>query len=104
MLLKSAEDALAITALLTAPERKGPPATACLRTAVEEALDFHASTFAARRLHVTVSPDVRTSVIAEPQTVRQIFVNLLADAAESARDVRTRPPARSFRKFELSRA
>jgi len=86
MLLKSAEDALAITALLTAPERKGTPATACLRIAVEEALTFHAPALAARRLRVAISPEVNTSVVGEPQTMRQILVNLIADAAESARD------------------
>ena len=40
LLLKSAEDALAITALLTAPDRKGPPQISRLRAVSEDACAF----------------------------------------------------------------
>ncbi|PPC85359.1 MAG: histidine kinase, partial [Hyphomicrobium sp.] len=50
MLLKSAEDALAITALLTSPDNLGAPVTTCLASAVQEALAFHEHDFAARRI------------------------------------------------------
>ena len=85
MLLKSAEDALAITALLTAPERRGAPVTACLATAVHEASVFHGHDFAARRITITtdVAPDA--IVLADPQTVRQMLINLLADCADRCR-------------------
>jgi signal transduction histidine kinase len=81
MLLKSAEDALAITALLTAPDNRGAPVTTCLASAVQEALAFHEHDFAARRISITtdLSPDAQA--LADPQTVRQMLINLLADCA-----------------------
>ena len=47
-LLKSAEDALAITALLSAPERKGPPQSCGLKSVLDDAQAFTAPDFAAR--------------------------------------------------------
>lgn len=85
-LLKSAEDALAITALLTAPERKGAPAVVTLHRAFEEAAAFHAHDFSERRISIDshqVSNDL--DVLAEAQTVRQLLINVLADAALAAR-------------------
>lgn len=81
MLLKSAEDALAITALLTAPENRGAPVTTCLAIAVQEALAFHERDFATRRICVTTDLSPDALALADPQTVRQMLINLLADCA-----------------------
>lgn len=81
MLLKSAEDALAITALLTAPENRGAPVATCLANAVQEALAFHEHDFAARRISITTELSSDAQALADPQTVRQMLINLLADCA-----------------------
>lgn len=85
MLLKSAEDALAITALLTTPENRGAPVTTCLATAIQEALAFHEHDFAARRIFIVTDLSPDASVLADPQTVRQMLINLLADCADRCR-------------------
>lgn len=86
MLLKSAEDALAITALLTATDARRNPVRACLKSAVADAVQFHGTSFSS--CHATLSnfsdfaiacPTIY--VAADPQIVRQLFINLMADAA-----------------------
>ncbi|MEQ1652114.1 MAG: HAMP domain-containing sensor histidine kinase [Hyphomicrobium sp.] len=80
-LLKSAEDALAITSLLTAPEHQQGSATANAATAAADAIAFHAQGFAARGITAGCTVDEDADVIAPPQAVRQLLINLMADAA-----------------------
>ncbi len=86
MLLKSAEDALAITTLLTAPEQRRTPLATCLGTALNEATAFHAEDFAARNCSIVVMDVADLSVTAEPQIVRQLLINILADVNASIAD------------------
>ena len=84
MLLKSAEDALAITALLTAPDRKGQPATARLAAALDDAIAFHGPELSTSAVAITASIDSTCEILAEAQTVRQLLINLLADVLSRA--------------------
>ncbi len=86
MLLKTAEDALAITALLSAPERRRVPLTACLSTAIADAMAFHADAFATRHITVSISDPDQAVLVADPQIVRQLFINVLADAVTRIAD------------------
>ena len=79
-LLKSAEDALAITALLTAPEAKDPFPSACLNSAAEDAIDFHTSDLRSKGLNCAFAASHPVNVIGDAQTVRQLTVNLIAEA------------------------
>jgi signal transduction histidine kinase len=82
-LLKSADDALAITSLLTAPEQhrssSGNAASACL-----EALAFHANSLVANALTTCCTVDPDAEIVASFQAVRQLLINLIADASEQA--------------------
>ncbi len=84
MLLKSAEDALAITALLTAPERKGQLPATLLNSALDDALAFNAPDAASLNIAITTTLDRECEILAEAQTVRQLLINLLADATSRA--------------------
>ncbi len=86
MLLKSAEDALAITTLLTAPEHRRTPFATCLGTALTEAQTFHAEDFAARNCSINAMDLANLRVTAEPQIVRQLLINILADVNASIAD------------------
>ena len=83
-LLKSAEDALAITNLLTTPDHHHRSATAHAGTASLEALAFHAPDFAARGMTVSCTVDDDADIVADPHAVRQLLINLVADAADRA--------------------
>jgi signal transduction histidine kinase len=83
-LLKSADDALAITALLTANENQQKLAHTPAASTAADALAFHAPAFAANGMstHCTVDTDVE--IAANPQAVRQLLINLIADATMGA--------------------
>jgi two-component system cell cycle sensor histidine kinase PleC len=85
MLLKSAEDALAITALLTSPERKGPPQSCRLKSVLDDAQAFAQPDLALRS--ITVVSDIATDaeVIGDPQAMRQMLINLLGEASRNSR-------------------
>ncbi len=83
-LLKSAEDALAITALLTAPERKSRAAVANVSAAITDAVAFLSCDLASRGISVDVNCDPDLEISAEASTVRQILINLLFEAADRA--------------------
>ena len=83
-LLKSTEDALAITALLTGSERKDAVAVASVANAIDEAVTFHFTTLNARAISLTYTINCNLEAVAEPQTLRQIMINLLAEAAAQA--------------------
>lgn len=89
ILLKNAEDALAITSLLTRETPVCEP-VACLRTALDEAIAFHRPELAGRGGPLP-QVDIKGphDVLGEPQTVRQILVNLIAVTLDqSSRNVR----------------
>ena len=83
-LLKSAEDALAITALLTAPEQRNRSDVTHLASAAGSALKFHARDFCNRSITASSTLDIDAEIIAQEQSVRQLMINLLSDAAERA--------------------
>jgi two-component system cell cycle sensor histidine kinase PleC len=84
VLLKSAEDALAITALLTAPSRKGTPQSCQLKFIVDEACAFAACDLEARAITIDCDVDADLAVIGDAQAVRQMLINLLAQASRNA--------------------
>ncbi|MEQ1669427.1 MAG: HAMP domain-containing sensor histidine kinase [Hyphomicrobium sp.] len=81
-LLKSADDALAITSLLTAPDHQHRSSTTAAAQATADAIAFHAQGFAARGITACCTVDETAEVVAAPQAVRQLLINLMADAAD----------------------
>ena len=89
MLLKSTEDALAITALLTGSQRRDIIATAPVAATIDDAIAFHTSSLNAQNVSLTLDIPTNLEVLAEPQTLRQIMINLLAEAVAQAADAAT---------------
>ena len=85
-LLKSADDALAITQLLTASDDQTRAKHAHPHTAGTEALAFHSHGLSARGITSSCTIDGDADIIACPQAVRQLLINLIADAAATAGD------------------
>jgi hypothetical protein len=83
-LLKSAEDALAITALLTAPDTRNTPHTTCCGTAVDQALAFLSRFMASKNTTFCVAGMQPTAVHADPQTLRQMLINAAVAISEDA--------------------
>ncbi|WP_244437815.1 sensor histidine kinase [Hyphomicrobium denitrificans] len=84
MLLKSAEDALAITALLTAPSRKEAPRPCYLKSIVDEACAFAEYDLASRAITIETDVDAGVEIIGDPQATRQMLINLVAEASRNA--------------------
>jgi two-component system cell cycle sensor histidine kinase PleC len=84
ILLKSAEDALAITAVLTAPERKRGRETACIRAIVDDACAFSAQDLANRSIAVAIDAGCDAQFVGDYQTTRQMLINLVAEATRHA--------------------
>ncbi len=84
ILLKSAEDALAITALLTAPERKRARATSRLKSVVDEACAFAAPDLAARSISIAIDTGADVEVVGDHQAMRQMLINLVAEVTRDA--------------------
>lgn len=83
-LLKSADDALAITALLTGPNKARRSIATDAAAAAQEALRFHATSFAARGLKACCTIEANSNILCDMQTVRQLLINLIDDAATRA--------------------
>jgi signal transduction histidine kinase len=81
-LLKSAEDALAITTLLTATEQNCRSSIANVAAAGNEALAFHAPALLARSITASCTIDPSAEILADAQAVRQLLINLIADASQ----------------------
>lgn len=83
-LLKSAEDTIALTALLSNPRSAEPPTISTLDHAIADAWTFVERKAAARdvSLQLTVPSDVE--VLGEPRALRQILVNLLSEGISRA--------------------
>ncbi|WP_045836065.1 HAMP domain-containing sensor histidine kinase [Hyphomicrobium sp. 99] len=95
ILLKSAEDALAITALLTAPESQGRQ-TSRLASVLDEACAFAAPDLAARSISVVRDSDAGCDILGDHQAMRQLLINLLGEAVRNgARDTALRIETRS---------
>lgn len=84
LLLKSAEDALAITALLTAPARKGPPPSGHLESILDDACTFARCDLEARSISLEVTADTGLEIIGDPQATRQMLINLIGEASRDA--------------------
>ena len=83
-LLKSAEDTLALTALLT-NARPAEAAVACnLEHAIADAWTFVARKAAGRDAQLDLMFPEGVEVLAEPRTLRQILVNMLSEAVARA--------------------
>ncbi len=78
-LLKSAEDTLALTALLTSPHASEPSNATAFDTAVADAWSCLERKAAARdiQLDLTIPEDVE--VMSDPRALRQILVNMLSE-------------------------
>lgn len=83
-LLKSADDALAITSLLTATSDQHITKQAHAALAGTDALAFSAHTLATAGLTASCTINGETDIIACPQAVRQLLINVIADAAATA--------------------
>ena len=84
VLLKSAEDALAITNLLTRPAARGRESTAGVRTAIDDMLAFHHAEMQMLNLDLEIEGTGALEVMGEAQTLRQILINLMSEAIENA--------------------
>lgn len=84
ILLKSAEDALAITNLLTRPASRGRESTAGVRTAIDDMLAFHQAEMQMFNVDLAIEATGALEVMAEAQTLRQILINLMSEAIENA--------------------
>src|SRR5690606_31572571 len=67
MLLKSAEDALAITALMTAPARKGPQQACRLKSVMDDVCSFARDDLASRDIEVEVDIASAIEVVGDQQ-------------------------------------
>lgn len=84
MLLKSAEDALAITAVLTSPERLAARRTCHLNTVVEEACAAAHYELAAHSITLDCVIESGIEVCGDAQALRQALVNVLAESIRNA--------------------
>lgn len=84
ILLKSAEDALAITALLTAPERKRARETSKIRAIVDDACAFAAPDLAAQSIAIAIDVKGDAEIVGDHQATRQMLINLIAEATRRA--------------------
>jgi signal transduction histidine kinase len=83
-LLKSAEDTMALTALMASPHRR-PAASACnLELLGADAWAFVARTAQGRAIDLTAYIPSTLEVLGEPRALRQILVNLMAEAVARA--------------------
>lgn len=82
ILLKSAEDALAITALLTAPESQGRQ-TSRLTSVLDEACAFAAPDLMARSISLVRDIDAGCDILGEHQAMRQLLINLIGEAVRN---------------------
>jgi len=84
VLLKSAEDALAITALLTAPSRNDALQSCHLKVIVDEACAFATCDLAARAITIDGDVDADVRIVGDAQAMRQMLINLLTQASRNA--------------------
>jgi len=83
-LLKSAEDALAITNLLTRSTLRGRESHANVRAAIDEMLAFHQAETRTLSLDIAFDLADAAEISGEAQTLRQILINLMSESIETA--------------------
>lgn len=83
-LLKSAEDALALTALLTNPRPPEPQIACPLEQAITDAWTFVGRKAALRDVALELAMPEDIEVLGEPRALRQILVNVLSEAVTRA--------------------
>jgi signal transduction histidine kinase len=84
VLLKSAEDALAITAVLTTPERKRARETNRIKAIVDDVCSFAAPDLADRSITVAIDASCDAEFVGDYQATRQMLINLVAEASRHA--------------------
>ncbi len=84
-LLKCTEDTLALTSSLAKSNSDEPVRTLSLDDLVHEAAEFHAAETEARGLKLVVPASSGCGILGEMRPIRQILVNLLAEAMDRAR-------------------
>lgn len=78
-LLKSAEDTLALTALLTHPGTSPAPAASELEHAIADAWQFVERKAAARGIDLELTAPEEIEVMCDPRALRQILINMLSE-------------------------
>lgn len=84
-LLKCAEDTLALTSSLAKSDVSEPVRTLCLADLLQDAAVYHASEIDSRGLTLSLPQIVNCDILGEARPIRQILINLLAEAAERTR-------------------
>lgn len=93
-LLKSAEDALAITNLLTGHTSSQRAQSASIRSGLSDMMAFHQLEVGAAGLDLSAWNDTNCEIVGEAQTLRQILINLMAVALDQAGKTKTAPAIR----------
>jgi len=83
-LLKSAEDTMALTALMASPGRRDAACACNLELLTVDAWAFVARTAQGRALDLTAFVPSELEVLGEPRALRQIMVNLMSEAVSRA--------------------
>jgi K+-sensing histidine kinase KdpD len=83
-LLKSAEDTLALTALLTRPPPSEVRVACALDQAITEAWSFVQRKASGRDVYLELAMPDGVEVIAEPRALRQVLANILAEGVARA--------------------
>jgi len=83
-LLKSAEDTMALTALMASPHRRDAACACNLELLAADAWAFVARTAQGRAIDLAAFIPSELEVLGEPRALRQIMVNLMAEAVSRA--------------------
>jgi len=83
-LLKSAEDTLALTALMASPSRRGEVSSCDLEQLAAEAWAFVCRKAGARAVRFVACVPANLEVQGEPRVLRQVLVNMLSEAVARA--------------------
>jgi signal transduction histidine kinase len=83
-LLKSAEDTLALTALMATPANRESAEACDVAVLAKDAWGFLARKAAARAINLEASIPVGLEVIGEPRALRQVLVNMLSEGIARA--------------------
>lgn len=84
-LLRSTEDTLALTSSLAKQSAAECTSSLCLVRLLQEAADFHAVEASVRNVEMALSDLSSIAVIGETRPIRQILINLMAEALQRAR-------------------
>jgi signal transduction histidine kinase len=83
-LLKSAEDTMALTTLMASPHRRDAACACNLELLAADAWAFVAHTAQGRAIDLTAFIPSELEVLGEPRALRQVMVNLMAEAVSRA--------------------